>query len=149
MIGIRYVTKAEMDTLNVREVLQALVLHKLSKSDQPMQLVDAESEEVTTLSSEMVQLLHDFLMNLLSGAVETTITYDAELTDKQAAEILGVSRAYFVNLLKSGAMPYCKNGFFFTVRMEDLMTYKEANDQERSKALDELTALSQELGLYD
>ncbi len=149
MIGIRYVTKAEMDTLNVREVLQALVLHKLSKSDQPMQLVDAESEEVTTLSSEMVQLLHDFLMNLLSGAVETTITYDAELTDKQAAEILGVSRAYFVNLLKSGVMPYCKNGFFFTVRMEDLMTYKEANDQERSKALDELTALSQELGLYD
>ena len=149
MIGIRYVTEAEKDALNIREMLQALVLHKLGKSEQPMQLVDAESEEVTNLSSEMQQLLHDFLMDLLSGTVKTTITYDAELTDKQAADILGVSRAYFVNLLKSGAMPYCKNGFFFTVRMGDLMTYKEANDQERREALDELTALSEELGLYD
>ena len=149
MIGIRYLTKEDMDVLGLREILQALALCNIRKSDQPLQLVDTETEEVTELSPEAIQLLHDILLNILSGEVKTTIPHHAELSAGQAADILGVSRKYVIDLLKSGAMPYCKQGLFYIVRMEDLMAYKEETDRKRDAALDELVALSQELGLYD
>lgn len=138
-----------MDALGLRKLIQALALHKMRKPDQPIHLVDAESEEVMELSPEALHLLHNILLDLMSGEVKTTIPHHAELSDGQAADILGVSRKYFVDLLQSGAMPYCKKGIFYRVRMEDLMQYKEETDRKRDAALDELVALSQELGLYD
>lgn len=150
MIGIRYLTRTDMDALGLRKLIEALTLHKTRKPDQPIHLVDAESEEVMELSPEALRLLHDILLDLMSGEVKTTIPHHAELNDAQAADILGVSRKYFIDLLQSGAMPYCrKKGIFYRVRMEDLMAYKEEIDRKRDVALDELVALSQELGLYD
>lgn len=149
MTGIRYLNKADMDALRLREILQALALRKTRKTDQPLRLVDTETEEVTELSQQATQLLHDILLNILSGEVKTTIPHHAELSAEQAADILGVSRKYVIDLLNSGAMPYCKHGVFYRVRMEDLMAYKAEIDLKRDAALDELVALSQELGLYD
>lgn len=149
MIGIRYLTKADMDTLSLREVLQPLASHIMRNSDQPIQLVDAESEELTELSSEAVQLLHDVLMDLLSGEVKTIIPHHAELTTIQAADILNVSRPYLIKLLDAGDIPYCKVGRHRRIRMEDLMTYMEESDSKSRVAMDELVALSEELGLYD
>ena len=149
MIGIRYLTKADMDKLSLREVLQPLASHIMRKSDQPIQLVDAESEELTELSSEAVQLLHDVLMDLLSGEVKTIIPHHAELTTIQAADILNVSRPYLVGLLESGEIPHREVGRHRCIRMEDLMTYMEESDSKSRVAMDELVALSEELGLYD
>ena len=149
MIGIRYLTKADMDKLSLREVLQPLASHIKRKSDQPIQLVDAESEELTELSSEAVHLLHDVLMDLLSGEVKTIIPHHAELTTIQAADILNVSRPYLVGLLESGEIPHREVGRHRCIRMEDLMTYMEESDSKSRVAMDELVALSEELGLYD
>ena len=149
MIGIRYLTKADMEKLSLREVLQPLASHIKRKSDLPIQLVDAESEELTELSSEAVQLLHDVLMDLLSGEVKTIIPHHAELTTIQAADILNVSRPYLVGLLESGEIPHREVGRHRCIRMEDLMTYMEESDSKSRVAMDELVALSEELGLYD
>ncbi len=149
MIGIRYLTKADMDTLSLREVLQPLALHIMRNSDQPIQLVDAESEELTELSSEAVQLLHDVLLDLLSGEVKTIIPHHAELTTIQAADILNVSRPYLIKLLDAGDIPYCKVGRHRRIRMEDVMTYKENIDKAREAILDQMVAEAEELGLYD
>jgi hypothetical protein len=52
-----------------------------------------------------------------------------------------------LDLLKSGVLPVRLVGWEQRVRMEDIARYKEHIDAKRRKALDELTAEAQELGL--
>ena len=73
----------------------------------------------------------------------------AELSTQQAANILNVSRPYLIKLLESGEIPYYKVGKHRRILAQELYNYKSDIDTERSQTLDELTALTQELGLDD
>jgi excisionase family DNA binding protein len=70
-----------------------------------------------------------------------------DLTIEEAADFLKVSRSYLLDLLESGALPIQLVGSERRVRRDDLTRYKEQVDAQRRKALDELTAEAQELGL--
>jgi excisionase family DNA binding protein len=65
----------------------------------------------------------------------------------EAANFLGVSRAYLQWLLNSGAVPYHGVGSDCRVLLADLAEYKRRIDVQRRYALDELTAQAQELGM--
>jgi excisionase family DNA binding protein len=71
------------------------------------------------------------------------------LTTQQAADFLNVSRPYFIRLLEQGAIPHTKTGSHRRVRLDDVLAYKRQRDAERRRALDDLVALSQEMGLYE
>lgn len=80
----------------------------------------------------------------------TIITEDAELTTVQAADILHVSRPFLIKLLEAGQIPYRRVGKHRRIRMEDVMDYKQAIDQEREAVLDWLVADAQEQDMgYD
>ncbi len=51
--------------------------------------------------------------------------------------------------MDSGELPSHGSGPTRRIVFEDLMTYKQKTYEARSKVLDEMVALSQELGLYD
>ncbi|OJW20704.1 MAG: hypothetical protein BGO49_03770 [Planctomycetales bacterium 71-10] len=74
-------------------------------------------------------------------------TSDRELTTTQAASLLGVSRPFLIAAMEKGRLPYRKVGTHRRVRPADLMEYKRSMERDRVQALEDLSALDQELGL--
>lgn len=68
------------------------------------------------------------------------------LTTNEAADLLNVSRPFLIKLLDSGKIQCQMVGTHRRVLFGDLMVYKRKMHQERMEAMDELAALSQELG---
>ncbi len=73
----------------------------------------------------------------------------SELTTKQAAEVLGVSRPYLINLLESDAIPFRKVGRHRRVLMKDVLAYRQTMQVKSKAALRDLVSASEELGGYD
>jgi len=87
----------------------------------------------------------------LMARQQTFVLYpqSSELTTKQAAEVLGVSRPFLIRVLESGEIPYRKVGRHRRVLMKDVLAYKQSMQVKRRAALDELVEASEEMGGYD
>lgn len=82
---------------------------------------------------------------MADGRSITLVPHDKELTTQEAADILHVSRPHLIKLLDRGDFPFHRVGTHRRIRIEDVLTYRDRRDAERSAALDELTKLSEEL----
>ncbi len=106
---------------------------------------DAECE-ITGQAAQGVLALLDVLA---SGADVDLTTLPAQLTTGQAADLLGVSRPTVVSLIDKGELAASRIGSHRRLQTADVLAYRERARRERSEALDEVVALSDELGLYD
>lgn len=93
-----------------------------------------------------LRLLLDIFREVAKGNAITLIPVHSELTTQQAADILNVSRPYVVKLLEENKIPHTKRGRHRRIRFDDLMSYKEKDDRERTQAFDEMVRLSEDLG---
>ena len=112
-------------------------------------IYDSVTEESIELPTGAIAILRDVLRYISYGHGITLFPRLAEVTTMEAAEILNVSRPYVIKLLAEGEIPYRRVGSHRRIRLEDVLDY-DAKSKEGSKAaMDEIVALSQELGLYD
>lgn len=109
--------------------------------------VDA-APSVVHLPRSVALMLREILANFATGNPVAVMPTDAELTTQQAADLLNVSRPYLVKLLDAGELAYRKVGTHRRVRMNDLREYQSRQALASKHAADELTELSQGLGLY-
>lgn len=70
-------------------------------------------------------------------------------TTQAAAQMLGVSRPFFVKLIEKGQIPYHKVGSHRRVYFKDLLEYIQTRDQKRRATLDSLSKDIIEAGIYD
>ncbi|MCC7084029.1 MAG: helix-turn-helix domain-containing protein [Pirellulales bacterium] len=106
-----------------------------------------QDEEAIAIPMSAFRLLADILTEMGKGNAVTLMPIHAELTTQQAADILNVSRPFLIEQLEKGTIPFRKVGTHRRVLFRDLMNYKQAIDQNRLKALEELSALDQQHGL--
>ena len=103
----------------------------------PVRGVPHQLVEVALSLVEIGEDLGDFLAG---GEVKN-------MTTRQAADLLQVSRTFLVRLLDEGRIPCRKVGSHRRVRTEDILAYRRDTESRRRDALDELTAQDQKLGL--
>ena len=108
----------------------------------------ADGQEIEMPSIVSIALM-EVIKTLNKGNSITLIPMDKELTTQQAADILNISRPYFFKLLETGEIPFKKTGTHRKILMQDLMKYREQRAETRKSKIEELSSLSQELGLYD
>jgi excisionase family DNA binding protein len=106
-----------------------------------------ESGEQVTIPDKAFFILLDVLSNMSEGKSITIMPSETELSSRQAAEMLNMSRPHLVKLLESGKMPFKKVGSHRRVLLNDVIEYKEKLRQNREDQLTFLAKQAQQLNL--
>ncbi len=104
-------------------------------------------DETLRLPAAVGDLLYRLLTEMAKGNAVAIVPVDAELTTQEAADFLHVSRPHLVRLLEEGKVPFTKVGTHRRVRFSDLATFRRKREEDRSRAMEELAAQAQELGM--
>ena len=115
--------------------------------DGPQPLSARIGAETVDIPTPAVRLLREVLDQMAHGRGVALTPLHAELTTRQAAQLLQVSRTHLVQLLDGERIPCGRVGSHRRIRVEDILAYRRALESRRLDALDELTARDQELGL--
>ncbi|RMG83058.1 MAG: DNA-binding protein [Chloroflexi bacterium] len=132
------------DVIRARIAKQHLSRYIQNHEPVLVQVKSENAQEVIELPADALALLVQILDVMASGRGVTLIPEDIELTTVQAAEILRVSRPFLIKLLEEGKIPHRKVGKHRRIRLDDVLSYKEAIDREREAILDQLAAEAQE-----
>lgn len=101
-------------------------------------------ETELALAPALGQLVLDVLTHVARGEMVTFVPYGAELTTKEAADLLNVSRPFLVKLLDEGKIEHHKVGSHRRIRASDLLDFRHRRENERKAALRKLQRLGQE-----
>jgi excisionase family DNA binding protein len=109
--------------------------------------VEGKNREAEPLPPIAARLVLDLLEELARGNAVTVNGIEAEITTQQAADLLNISRPSLIQLLDEGKLPYRRIGTHRRIPLEAVLAYKAQAYAKRKAALDEMSALHQELGL--
>src|ERR1017187_8259895 len=96
-------------------------------------------EQQIRLQPYFVKILLEVFRQVRDGNAISIVPSHAELTTKQAADILNVSRPYYVTqLLKKGEMAYEMRGTHHRIRLDEVLRYKQRRSTQAKAALRDL-----------
>lgn len=85
---------------------------------------------------------------LASGRGVAVVPVDQELTTREAADLLGISRPTLIKLLDAGEIAYSRPNSSRRIPLNQVLAYKERRSRGRKELLAEMTADAQEMGMY-
>jgi excisionase family DNA binding protein len=83
------------------------------------------------------------------GQAITLVPDNQAITTQRAADILGMSRPFFVKQLEAGLMAHHRVGNQRRVYLRDVLAFAKKRDQERLASLDMLARDAFEAGMYE
>ncbi len=139
---------SEVDIELAKESSRALSMILATKEEVQKVTIQSDGEKtMVELPMSAFRLFIDILANLSQGNAVQVVPVHAEITTQEAADLLMVSRPYFIKLLDENRIPYRKVGTHRRIRYSDLLDFKNNEEQLRESALDELAAQAQKLGM--
>lgn len=146
---LKTVAPSEAEAALARESSKRLASHKFGKrSSVRIQVLDsANKAETVAVPASALRLFLHVLTEMSHGNSVTLVPSHAELTTQQAADLLNVSRPYMAKLLDEGKLPCRTVGKYRRVRIDDLIEFRQKDDEARAKVLDRLTVEAQELAM--
>lgn len=111
-------------------------------------LVSASGERLI-LPPTVYEVLQKVVELMAEGKSITLVPDQQVVTTQRAADLLGMSRPFFIQLLETGAMAHHRVGNQRRVYLRDVLEFAHKRDEERQAALDRLSRQAFEAGLYD
>jgi excisionase family DNA binding protein len=121
-------------------------LEKLLRRGVPT-LISPAGERIE-LPGTVVEVLRTAVEFMSQGQTVTLIPDNRAITTQRAADILGMSRPFFIKQLESGIMAHHRIGNQRRVYLRDVLEFAKRRDKERLAALDLLARDAFEAGLY-
>jgi excisionase family DNA binding protein len=128
----------------LRRILAAQRTDEGAKISVPDPAAPNRTAEIT-LTPGLSDLLMDLLGHIEKGDAVTLVPVSQMLTTQQAADVLNVSRPFFISLLEKGEIAYTLVGRHRRIKAENLFAYKQERDHERRNALSDLIAADADL----
>lgn len=100
-----------------------------------------------SLPSIALGLVTELVEHLAAGRSVTVLGGEEEISPREAAELLGVSRPFAARLLDEGRIPSRRVGTHRRTCVRDVLAYRERQHAARLATLDELAAEGQRLNL--
>jgi excisionase family DNA binding protein len=127
-------------------VRRYLASHPDHPRDVRLRVDDGGTDELVVPRGAL-ELLGRILAHMAAGQSVAVVPHNAELTTQQAADMLNVSRPYLIGLLEAGEIDFRKVGAHRRIALPTLLDYMCRDDERRRRAADELSDLTNELGL--
>lgn len=108
---------------------------------------DRDKAPVLELPPQALRFFADMLGLMAQRRPITLVPYKHELSTQEAAGFLNVSRPFVVKQIELGKLKCRKVGRHRRIEFEELTRFQAQLRQESEQALQDLTAMSQELGV--
>lgn len=143
--SMEVVTPSVVESQVAQETSRHLSALLGNRTEYQIRLLD--TQDTLTIPASAMQLLAHILAEMAQGNPVTVIPVHAELTTRQAANLLNVSRPFLIQQLENGDIPFRKVGTHRRIQFQHLMEYKQRIDEKRLAVLQELTDQAQELNM--
>jgi excisionase family DNA binding protein len=84
---------------------------------------------------------------MAEGREFTLLPFDAEISTREAAELLKMSRPHLVKLLEQGIMPFKKAGTHTRIKLKNVIKFQKNLEENRNNKLNFLTKQAEDLEL--
>jgi excisionase family DNA binding protein len=146
------------------------VLEEVWMSTFPVSIAESEEEQVRELAQMMIRqraalvgpddhrheipdsvyrLLLSVLKIMQEGKAVSIVPQMQELTTQRAANLLGVSRQFFVRLLDDEKLPFHRAGTHRRVYLKDVLEFRKRRDQQRKGSIERIAKEEVAHGTYD
>lgn len=123
-------------------------LSRLTQRNDVRITISAGADEAAVAIPEIAfRMLEAILQEMAQGHAVALSPVDQEVSTQKAADLLNVSRPYFIKLLESGKLPFSRVGTHRRVRLADVLAFKARMEAEAERAYAELLDQAQELGM--
>jgi excisionase family DNA binding protein len=131
-----------------REIEQAHSLYRMLVHEPTAALVAPDGSRI-----DLPPAVHEVLMRVVEkmqeGHAVAVMPMMQELTTQAAADMVGVSRQFFVRECEAGKIPFHFTGTHRRVLLKDLLEYRKRRSEARKKAIVAIARRSEELAAFD
>ncbi len=141
-----YLTKA-LDATLAKYSKEVLSPYANKRNTIKFKAINNNKEDLIELPPAVVRILLKILDIMAEHRGLVIIPEGRELSPQRAAEILNIPLSELIKLLMEEKICYHKVGSRYRILIEDLMAYRNDNEEKQEAILKELVAEAQELNL--